>query len=52
MELSLNTLLICEICDCSDSEENPVLEILDDNMYVEQRICLMCYTEKDNGTFS
>lgn len=44
--------MICNICDCNDSEENPIIEILDENNYVENRICMMCYYEMENDEYN
>jgi len=42
--------MICEICDCNDSEDNPIIEIIDENNYVKERLCMMCYVEVMNDT--
>ena len=38
----------CEECCCVDSEENPILEILDESGFIEVSICMMCYVEEVN----
>lgn len=44
---------ICEDCCCIDSEDNPMIEIWDDEGYVKHTICMMCYVERENnGTLS
>lgn len=45
MRLIMKTM-ICEVCCCVDSKDNPILEILDEDGFVEQRICMMCYSEQ------
>ena len=35
----------CDICQCTDSEENPVLEIINEDEVVEQYICLDCFAK-------
>lgn len=42
----------CERCCCVDSEENPIIEIIDEYNCVEEYICMMCYVEsleEDDG---
>lgn len=39
------TLKICNECCCVDSEENPILEILDESGFVIEKVCMMCYAE-------
>lgn len=41
--------MTCEECCCVDSEENPILEELDDEGFVERRVCMMCYVEELDG---
>ena len=36
----------CQECCCVDSEENPVIEIVDEEGFVEEMYCMMCYVEK------
>ncbi len=38
--------MICDICKVEDSEENPIFEILDDEGYVVQPICMNCYLKE------
>jgi hypothetical protein len=40
--------LTCDICNCKDSEENPVLEILNDGTRVDKTICLNCFAKETN----
>ena len=35
----------CCLCDCGDTEENPLLEMCDDDGFIVQHICLNCYVE-------
>lgn len=43
----------CEDCCCIDSEDNPIIDILDEQGYIEHSICMMCYVERQNdGTLS
>ena len=42
-------LKICDKCMCTDSEENPILEIVDEEGFVEERVCMMCYVEELDG---
>jgi hypothetical protein len=42
----------CYKCCCVDTEENPIFEILDDGMCVDEWVCMMCFVEemdKDDG---
>lgn len=45
-------LKICDKCMCTDSEENPILEIVDEEGFVEERVCMMCYVEELDGEFT
>ena len=36
---------ICEKCCCTDLEDNPIIEELDENGNVIKHICMMCYAE-------
>lgn len=38
---------ICDVCECDDSEENPIIEILDDNNCVEARMCMFCFVKEE-----
>ena len=40
--------MICDICDCDNSEENPIIEILDEENCVEGRICMFCFVKMEN----
>jgi hypothetical protein len=47
------TTKICEDCCCIDSEDNPILELLNEQGYIDHSICMMCYVERQNdGTLS
>jgi hypothetical protein len=46
---------ICETCLCIDTEENPIFEVLDEEGFVIEKICMMCYAESledDNGEYT
>jgi hypothetical protein len=36
---------ICELCLCIDTEDNPIFEVLDEEGFVAENICMMCYVE-------
>jgi len=36
----------CQECCCIDTEENPIIEILDEQGFVVREICMMCYAEE------
>lgn len=38
--------MICDRCFCDDSEDNPIFEVLDNEGFVEEKICMMCYVEE------
>ena len=38
--------MTCDICECKDSEENPIFEILDEEGFVVQRICMNCFLKE------
>ncbi len=38
--------MICDNCFCDDSEDNPIFEVLDEEGFVEEKICMMCYVEE------
>lgn len=42
--------MICETCNCVDSKDNCIIEILDENGCVERKLCLMCYAEELDDT--
>jgi hypothetical protein len=35
--------IFCDICQCSDSYDNAVIEEIDEYGEIERSICLMCY---------
>ena len=39
------TIKSCERCGAIDSEENPIFEIIDEDGFVEERICMDCFVE-------
>jgi len=40
----------CERCCCVDSEDNPIFEIVDEEGYIEERVCMDCFVaEIDNA---
>jgi|TARA_R100000479_G_scaffold175131_1_gene125254 hypothetical protein len=39
-------MLICDLCGCEDTEENPVLEIVDEEFGTVEHICMMCLVEQ------
>ena len=38
--------MTCDICRCKDLEENPIFEILDEEGYIIQRICMNCFLKE------
>ena len=38
--------MICDKCQCDNSEDNPIFEVIDDDGFVEEHICMMCYVEE------
>lgn len=47
--------MICEHCLCVNTEENPIFEILDEEGFVIEKICMMCYVETledDDGEYT
>lgn len=36
---------ICDSCMAIDTEENPIFEYVDENGFVEERICMNCFVE-------
>lgn len=36
---------MCEKCGAVDSEENPIFEYIDEDGFVEERICMDCFVE-------
>ena len=38
--------MTCDICRSKDSEENPIFEILDEEGFVVQRICMNCFLKE------
>ena len=46
---------ICEICLWKDSKDNPIIEILDEEGFVIDKMCMMCYVETledDDGEYT
>ena len=39
-------LKTCEKCMCVDTIENPIFEYLDEDGFVEERICMDCFVEE------
>tara|TARA_X000001382_G_scaffold129865_1_gene122996 strand:- start:698 stop:838 length:141 start_codon:yes stop_codon:yes gene_type:complete len=40
------TVKTCQECCCIDTEDNPILEVLDAEGEAEEYICMMCYAEE------
>lgn len=40
--------MTCDECDCDNSEENPIIEILDENNCVEACLCMFCFVKMEN----
>jgi hypothetical protein len=38
----------CDRCNCNNTEENPIFEILDNDFNIEEWVCMMCYVEEVN----